>query len=231
MRNENFTIVSIGDCPSFLAFVTALGLPRWHQGKEPACQCGRHKRHRFNPWVGKIPWRRTWQPIPGFLPGESPWTEEHGGLQVHRVIESWTRLKQLSTRTHNSLSLMICLVENTHFLFSVAQASERKITNLFSVLYLSRQNPCLVTRAVYIDILFLLTCCLDKLSKGNQPGMIHSYIIFWSDYRSLKCRWGFEWLSHALPHFYFCKTKPHIKITLSVIRFLHKSFPRKLVLV
>lgn len=126
---------------------------------------------------------------------------------------------------------MICLVENTHFLFSVAQASERKNTNLFSVLYLSRQNPCLVTRAVYIDILFLLTCCLDKLSKGNQPGMIHSNIIFWSDYRSLKCRWGFEWLYHALPHFCFCKTKPHIKITLSVIRFLHKSFPRKLVLV
>ncbi|XP_028370441.1 thyroid adenoma-associated protein isoform X2 [Phyllostomus discolor] len=32
-----------------------------------------------------------------------------------------------------------------------------------------RQNPCLVTRAVYIDILFLLTRCLDKPTKGNQP--------------------------------------------------------------
>ena len=29
----------------------------------------------------KIPWRRTWQPTPGFLPGESPWTEEPGRLQ------------------------------------------------------------------------------------------------------------------------------------------------------
>ena len=35
----------------------------------------------FNPWVGKIPWKRTWQPTPVFLPGESPWTEEPGGLQ------------------------------------------------------------------------------------------------------------------------------------------------------
>ena len=35
----------------------------------------------FNPWVGKIPWRRTWPPIPVFLPGESPWTEESGGLK------------------------------------------------------------------------------------------------------------------------------------------------------
>jgi len=25
----------------------------------------------FDPWVGKIPWRREWQPTPVFLPGES----------------------------------------------------------------------------------------------------------------------------------------------------------------
>ena len=35
----------------------------------------------FNPRVGKIPWRRARQPTPVFLPGESPWTEEPGGLQ------------------------------------------------------------------------------------------------------------------------------------------------------
>jgi len=29
------------------------------------------KRLGFDPWVGKIPWRRAWQPIPVFLPGES----------------------------------------------------------------------------------------------------------------------------------------------------------------
>jgi len=40
-------------------------------GKEPACQCWRHKRCRFNPWVWKIPWMRAWQPIPVFFPGES----------------------------------------------------------------------------------------------------------------------------------------------------------------
>ena len=28
------------------------------------------RRPGFDPWVGKIPWRREWQPIPGFLPGE-----------------------------------------------------------------------------------------------------------------------------------------------------------------
>ena len=25
----------------------------------------------FNPWVGKIPWRRKWQPTPVLLPGKS----------------------------------------------------------------------------------------------------------------------------------------------------------------
>ena len=39
-------------------------------------QCRSRRRHRFNPWVGKISWRRAWQPAPVFLLGESPWTEE-----------------------------------------------------------------------------------------------------------------------------------------------------------
>ena len=36
---------------------------------------------RFDPWVGKIPWRRAWQPIPVLLAWRIPWTEEPGGLQ------------------------------------------------------------------------------------------------------------------------------------------------------
>ena len=31
----------------------------------------RHRRHGFDPLVGKIPWRRAWQLTPVFLPGES----------------------------------------------------------------------------------------------------------------------------------------------------------------
>ena len=39
-------------------------------GKEPTCQCRKHKRNRFSPLVRKIPWRREWQPTPAFLPGK-----------------------------------------------------------------------------------------------------------------------------------------------------------------
>ena len=45
--------------------------PGGTSGKEPSCQCRRHKRHRFHPWVRKSPWRRWWQPTPVSLPGES----------------------------------------------------------------------------------------------------------------------------------------------------------------
>ena len=44
-------------------------IPRgwWLSGKESACQC---RRHGVDPWLGKISWRRKWQPTPVFLPGK-----------------------------------------------------------------------------------------------------------------------------------------------------------------
>ena len=50
-------------------------------GKELACQCRKHKRHGFDPWVGKIPWKREWQLSPVFLPGESHGQWILGGLE------------------------------------------------------------------------------------------------------------------------------------------------------
>ena len=45
-----------------------LGLPRWLSDKESACQC---RRLRFVLGVGKIPWRRKWQPTTVFSPEKS----------------------------------------------------------------------------------------------------------------------------------------------------------------
>jgi len=63
-----------------------IGLPCCLSGKGYAYQCRRHKRSEFDPWVRKIPWRRKWQPTPGFLPGKfhgerslvgySPWNHK-----------------------------------------------------------------------------------------------------------------------------------------------------------
>ena len=46
-------------------------VPSGTSGKENPCQCRRLKRHRFDPWIRNIRWRRAWQTTPIFLPGES----------------------------------------------------------------------------------------------------------------------------------------------------------------
>ena len=45
----------------FFNWSVVLGLPWWLRRSSVCLQCGRP---RFNPWVGKIPWRRKWQPTP-----------------------------------------------------------------------------------------------------------------------------------------------------------------------
>ena len=77
--------------------------PRGASGKESACWCRRHKKHGFDPWVGKIPWRRPWQPTPILLPGESPWTEEPGRLQStgsQRAGHNWSNLADTICAKH-----------------------------------------------------------------------------------------------------------------------------------
>ena len=43
----------------------ATGFPGGSEGKSICLQRGRF---RFDPWIGKIPWKRAWQPTPVFLP-------------------------------------------------------------------------------------------------------------------------------------------------------------------
>ena len=68
-------------------FIQLLWWLRWER------ICLQSRRPGFDPWVGKIPWRRASQPTPVFLPGESMdrgtwWATDHG------VTKSWTWLKQ-----------------------------------------------------------------------------------------------------------------------------------------
>ena len=58
------------------------------------------RRPGFHPWVGKIPWRKSWQPTPVFWPGESPWREHPGGLQFMgslRVRHNWVTKHTVSS--------------------------------------------------------------------------------------------------------------------------------------
>ena len=46
--------------------------------KDPAASTGDVRDTGLIPGLGRFPWRRSWQPTPVFLPGESPRTEEPG---------------------------------------------------------------------------------------------------------------------------------------------------------
>ena len=81
-------------------------------GKEPGCQCRRHKRCGFDVWVGKIPWRRAWQRTPVFLlrkshgqrrlVGYSPWGRKE--------LDATERLMHADTQVilSHSISLSKC---------------------------------------------------------------------------------------------------------------------------
>ena len=64
--------------------------------KSPPANAG-DVRGWFDPYVGKIPWRRAWQPTPVFLPGQSHRQRGLAGYS-HRVSESPTGLKWLSRK-------------------------------------------------------------------------------------------------------------------------------------
>ena len=75
---------------------TKMRLLWWLSGKESACQCKRCRRHRFDPWVGKIPWKTAWQHTPVFMPGES-----HG--QRSPVGHSPSGHKELDATEHTCI--------------------------------------------------------------------------------------------------------------------------------
>ena len=56
----------------------AVGFPDGANGKEPTCQCRRHKRCSFHPWTGKIPLERGMAIHSNILAWRTPWTWEHG---------------------------------------------------------------------------------------------------------------------------------------------------------
>ena len=68
-------------------------------GKEHACQCRRHKRQGFNPWIGKIPWRRHDNPLQCSCL-ENPMDRRAWWSTGHRLAKSRTQPKWISKHTH-----------------------------------------------------------------------------------------------------------------------------------
>ena len=79
------------------------GLLDGASGKEPACQCRRHKKPAFYPWVGKISCRRAQQHTLVFLPEESHGQRSLAGYGLQGRIElDMTEATNTHTHTKNT---------------------------------------------------------------------------------------------------------------------------------
>ena len=102
-------------------------VPGGTSGKEPACQCRRPKRRGFHPWVGKIPWRRAWQPTPVFLPGES-----HG----QRSLAGYSPQGRRESDTTERLSVPIC----GHMIFNASAKAKQRDGQSFQLMILGNSD-------------------------------------------------------------------------------------------
>ena len=74
-----------------------VGFPGGTSDKEPACQCERRERCRFDPWVGEIPWKKEMATHSRILADRIAWTKKPGGLQSMGFAKNRTCPKRLST--------------------------------------------------------------------------------------------------------------------------------------
>jgi len=110
---SNTKWLTVVDFDSVL-FSIPIGLPWWLRLWSVCLQCGRPG---FNPWVGKILWRRQWQPTPVLLPGKfrgwrslvgySPWG--HKELEITEQLH----FHFLWTLTANIYLPLLAKINNT----------------------------------------------------------------------------------------------------------------------
>ena len=115
---------------------------RWLNSKESTCQCKRHKRLGFNPWIWRISWRRKWLPTPVFLPekshgwrslaGDSPW-----GLKESDMTE------QLTAHALALLCVWMNMVLHVRKMLNVTNIHPRETATVSLVLELTCLMLCL----------------------------------------------------------------------------------------
>ena len=162
-----------------LQLINGGGFPSGSHGRV-CLQCWRPG---FDPWVGKIPWRRAWQPTPVFLLGESPCTEEPGRLQSWGYKESHTTERLITARHIHRVR-----VKSVHSLQAV-----------FNFPFISLPQYPLLSRDVYKmhrvkhsawyierDSIFLNEQIIERINTmGSQtlpaPSQVsyYAYFVFW----------------------------------------------------
>ena len=95
-KSSSFLRLNIIALHVYTIFYLSIHLLRWLSWQRVWQQC---RRPRFDPWIGKIPWRRKWQPTPVFLPRESQGQRGLAGYSswgCKRVGHDWLNLPAYS---------------------------------------------------------------------------------------------------------------------------------------
>ena len=108
VKDRDLCLLHTSCCHIWYLLQIETGLPWKLSSEESTCQCWRHRRCEFDPWVGKTPWRRKWQPTPVFLPGEShgrrsqelqsevakgqTWLSMHEHIEINYTLKVWIQL-------------------------------------------------------------------------------------------------------------------------------------------
>ena len=106
------------------------------------------ERHRFDPWVGKIPWRRKWQPAPVFLPGESHGRRSLVGCRLwgHKELDMTEKLGH----THICINIYVCVcvcLYFFHILFPYGLSWDIEYSSL-----------CYAVEPCFLSILYIMVC-------------------------------------------------------------------------
>ena len=129
-----------------------MGFPGGTSGKERTCQCRKHKRYGFDPWVGKILWRRKWQPTPVFLLGKS---HARGAL----VGYSPWGYKESNMAEH---VLLYCIV---HILQDTGKLPQERMIWYLMPAVLRLRNPVLSLTVFWGTV---VNCRLSAVSRGSN---------------------------------------------------------------
>ena len=148
------------------------GLPRGRTGKESSCQCRRCKRLGFDPWVGKIPWSRKWQPTPIVFPGEFHGERSLAGYSP-RGCRELDMTEHACTRDPDTVASLQGLVyRSSHQLFWSLPQQQLENCSVNSI------NSCFPTGVwKWVGLFILGKQCLRgtlkhclQISEGLSPG-------------------------------------------------------------
>ena len=158
-------------------------LPWWLRRQSVCLECGRPG---FDPWVGKIPWRRKWQPTPVLLPGKSHGQRSLVGYSPwgRRVGHNWaTPSPPLGTYILDCLmffhrSLILFIFQGFIFLFVFLDIFCFYVFKFTNVLWclISWSYIFFISRILFFtsnSLICIFSCLLFLLLVCTQFSIIH----------------------------------------------------------